>query len=122
MQLWVWNCSKYTDPSRWASLRSTPAQNAGSAPVSTTARTDASSSASRSAAYNIPIRFGLNAFRASGRFMVNTRTAPVSCQELRGLPDKIEQRLREDAQADGDRRAHRDGGLTPEAGHHDMYR
>ena len=50
MQLCDWNSSKYASPSRWASLRSTPAQNAGSVPVSTTARTDSSASASVSAA------------------------------------------------------------------------
>ena len=76
MQLCDRNSSKYASPSRCASLRSTPAQNAGSAPVSTTARTDSSASASVSAAYAARIRSRLNAFRASGRFSVSTRTAP----------------------------------------------
>jgi len=49
MQLCDRNSSKYFSPSRCASFRSTPAQNAGSAPVSTTARTASSASASVSA-------------------------------------------------------------------------
>jgi hypothetical protein len=78
MQLCDRNSSKYFRPSRWASLRSTPAQNAGSAPVSTTARTDSSASASVSAAYVALIRSRLNAFLAAGRFSVSTRTGPWS--------------------------------------------
>ena len=78
MQLCERNSSKYSLPSRCASFRSTPAQNAGSAPVSTTARTDSSASASVSAAYAALIRARLNAFRASGRLSVSTRTGPWS--------------------------------------------
>ena len=80
MQLCVLNSSKYFMPSRAASFRSTPAQNAGSAPVSTTARTDSSASAAFSAAYSALISSRFNAFRAAGRFSVSTRTAPWSAR------------------------------------------
>ena len=46
MQLWDRNFAKYSMPSVCACLRSTPAQNAGSVPVSTMTRTVASASAS----------------------------------------------------------------------------
>ena len=84
MQLCDRNSSKYLRPSRWASLRSTPAQNAGSAPVSTTARTDSSASASVKAVYAALIRSRLNAFREAGRFSVSTRTGPWSTMSTRG--------------------------------------
>ena len=84
MQLCDRNSSKYFSPSRCASLRSTPAQNAGSAPVSTTARTESSASASVNAVYVALIRSRLNAFRASGRFSVSTLTAPWSAIRTSG--------------------------------------
>jgi hypothetical protein len=62
-------------------LESRPAQNAGSAPVSTTARTEASRSACIKAVCNALIKSVFNAFRDSGRFIVNTRTAPRSSRK-----------------------------------------
>ena len=78
------NSSKYLRASRCASLRSTPAQKAGSTPVSTTARTDSSASASVNAVYAALIRSRLNAFREAGRFSVSTRAGPWLAVITRG--------------------------------------
>ena len=66
-----------------SSLRSSPAQNTGSAPVKITTSTPSSASASRSAAKNCLRNALERALRASGRFRVSVRTrSPVSMSRM----------------------------------------
>ena len=84
MQLCDRNSSKYLSPSRCASLRSTPAQNAGSAPVSTTARTDSSASASVSARVRRPDQVAAQRIPGVGPVQRQHPTAPWSAVSTSG--------------------------------------